>query len=311
MERGTTPKLPPRGKRRGRGKSAPRVSIKEQILKAAAPDGSRFKGYENFVVQDLVLSARVIRYRRERWVTPEGHAIVAALPPSVSGHFGPELRRFVRLQHHQGQVTVERLTAQLRAIGVSISKRQVTRLLIDGQEVFLAESRDVLRVGLQTAAWITVDDTGARHAGKNGFCTQIGNNSFTWFGTRASKSITEPHTGHVVPLGTAGRHAGQTRRNADRDQTAAPRTCRVRRHDQFVQFLTRNLTEYGVRKLVPDQAALDQHARGVITRALLNRRLDALRTEIDIEAALPDDLPSRGIAVARAVAALVRRWHPR
>ena len=72
MERGTTPKLPPRGKRRGRGKSAPRVSIEEQILKAAAPDGSRFKGYEDFVVQDLVLSARVIRYRRERWVTPEG-----------------------------------------------------------------------------------------------------------------------------------------------------------------------------------------------------------------------------------------------
>ena len=87
MEGGTTPKLPPRGKRRGRGKSAPRVSIEEQILKAAAPDGSRFKGYEDFVVQDLVLSARVIRYRRERWVTPEGDASVAALPPSVSGHF--------------------------------------------------------------------------------------------------------------------------------------------------------------------------------------------------------------------------------
>ena len=42
--------------------------------------------------------------------------------------------------------------------------------------------------GLQTASWITVDDTGARHAGRNGFCTQIGNDTFTWFGTRASKS---------------------------------------------------------------------------------------------------------------------------
>ncbi len=62
------------------------------------------------------------------------------------------------------------------------------RLLIDGQDAFLAESREVLRAGLQTAAWITVDVTGARHAGQNGFCTQIGNDSFTWFGTRASKS---------------------------------------------------------------------------------------------------------------------------
>src|SRR5690242_14266194 len=188
MEHGTTPKPLRRGRRRGRGRSAPRVRIEEQTLRAAAPAGSRFKGYQDFVVQALVLRGRVIRYRRERWVTPEGHTLVAALPPGVSRHFGPELRRFVLLQHHQGQVTVERLTAQLRAIGISISKRQVMRLLIDGQDDFLAENRDVLRAGLQTAAWITVDDTGARHARQNGFCTQIGNDSFTWFGTRASKS---------------------------------------------------------------------------------------------------------------------------
>jgi hypothetical protein len=37
-----------------------------------------------------------------------------------------ELRRFVLLLHNQGQVTVERLTSQLRTPGVSISKRQVT-----------------------------------------------------------------------------------------------------------------------------------------------------------------------------------------
>ena len=43
--------------------------------------------------------------------------------------------------------------------------------------------RDVLCGGLQTAGWITVDDTGARHKANNGFCTQIGNGSFAWFGT--------------------------------------------------------------------------------------------------------------------------------
>src|SRR5258708_14295791 len=69
-----------------------------------------------------------------------------------------------------------------------MSKREGMRLLIDRHDGFLAESRDVLRAGLQTASWVSVDDTGARHAGRNGFCTQIGNDSFTWFGTRASKS---------------------------------------------------------------------------------------------------------------------------
>jgi hypothetical protein len=46
----------------------------------------------------------------------------------------------------------------------------------------------VLRAGLQASAWVSVDDTGARHKAKNGFCTQIGNDRFTWFGTRSSKS---------------------------------------------------------------------------------------------------------------------------
>jgi hypothetical protein len=113
---------------------------------------------------------------------------VAPLPGGIRGHFGPELRRYVLMQYHQGQVTVERLVVQLQAIGVSISKRQVMRLLIDGQDDFLAQTREVLRAGLATANWVTVDDTGARHRAANAVCTQIGNDSFAWFGTTGSKS---------------------------------------------------------------------------------------------------------------------------
>jgi hypothetical protein len=103
------------------------------------------------VVQAVVLLVRAIRYRRERWITPDGRTVIAPLPAGVTGHFGPEPRRFVLAQYHQGQVTLPRLVEQLRAIGVSISKRQVMRLLIAGQDDFLAEARDVLRAGLQTA----------------------------------------------------------------------------------------------------------------------------------------------------------------
>jgi hypothetical protein len=60
--------------------------------------------------------------------------------------------------------------------------------LNENHEDFIAEAQDVLRAGLETSSWVTVDDTAARHAGKNGFCTQIGNEWFTWFRTRSSKS---------------------------------------------------------------------------------------------------------------------------
>jgi hypothetical protein len=187
METASEPKppSPPKGRR---GPVRPRVAIEDQVIEATVPPGSRFKGYADFLVQDLVLRVRCIRYRRERWLTPDGQLIVAPLPGGVDGHFGPELRRFVLAQYHQGQVTVPRLVAQLRAIGLAISTRQVMRLLIHGQQHFLNEARDVLRAGLAQAAWITVDDTGARHKAANGTCTQIGNNHFAWFGTTASKS---------------------------------------------------------------------------------------------------------------------------
>jgi hypothetical protein len=43
-------------------------------------------------VQDLVLRTRAIRYRRERWLTPDGRLLPAPLPAGIAGHFGPELR---------------------------------------------------------------------------------------------------------------------------------------------------------------------------------------------------------------------------
>jgi hypothetical protein len=172
-----------------RGRKTDRLTIiEERIVAAAVPAGSRFKGYEDFLVQDLVLRPHVTRLRRERWLTPDGQTIIAPLPAGIVGHFGPELRRFVLFQYHQGQVTVPRLVAQLTSLGIAISKRQVVRLLNAGQGDFLTEAQDVLRVGLATAPWISVDDTGARHQHQNAVCTQLGNDHFAAFATTASKS---------------------------------------------------------------------------------------------------------------------------
>jgi hypothetical protein len=189
MDKGTEPPKPSdQGKRRGRGKVTPRVEVEAKVIKASVPFGSRFKGYEPFLVQDLVILVRASCYRRERWVTPDGRTILAALPEGIDGHFGPELRRFVLTQYHQGQSTLPRLLVFLRSVGVSISKRQLLRLLTDKQDAFVSEAQAVLRAGLETSPYVSVDDTGARHAGRNGFFTVIGDDRFTWFGTRASKS---------------------------------------------------------------------------------------------------------------------------
>src|ERR671926_6684 len=194
------------GGKRGRGSTLARLTItQEVVLRAEAPVGSRFKGYEDVLVQDLHLAARVIRYRRERWLTPAGETVTAALPAGIVGGFRPELRRFVLAGHIQGQVTTERVTALLNGIGVAISKRQVVRLLSAKLEAFSAEDCKVLRAGLASARWITVDDTAARHAKRDGYTTQIGDHRFTAFRTGLSKSrlaflslLRAGHTDYVV-----------------------------------------------------------------------------------------------------------------
>jgi hypothetical protein len=209
MEQATSVK--PKGSKRFRRGPKPvsRVVVEDQNLvpemTAAEQSGARFKGYQDYVVQDLVISPKAVRYRRERWITADGKTVTAPLPSGIRGHFGPELCRFVLMQYHQGQVTVPRLVAQLRSIGIAISKRQVLRLLNEGQEAFLTEARDVLRSGLASAQWLTVDDTGARHKARNGYCTQIGNDHFASFATTGSKSrhnflglLRGGHTDYVV-----------------------------------------------------------------------------------------------------------------
>ncbi len=179
------------GKRKGRrgAKGSKLTRDETRILKPdSLPEGARFKGYEDFIVQDIVILPWTVRYRRERWLLPSGETVVAALPKGVAGHFGPNLKRFVVSQYHQGQVTIPRLTAQLTGLGVEISKRRIVRLLSIVQDAFLQENMDVLRAGLASASWLTVDDTGARHKARNSFCTHIGNDCFAFFATTGSKS---------------------------------------------------------------------------------------------------------------------------
>ena len=190
MEKGTGPEPAEAG--RGRGAKAPgigrRTIDEERVIAADVPVGSRFKGYEDFLVQDLVLRPHIVRCRRERWLTPDGRTITAPMPAGIVGHFGPELRRFVLFQYHRAQVTVPRLVAQLGSLGSAISKRRVVRLLNMGQGAFLAEACEVLRAGPSTASWSSVDDTGARHRHQNAVRTRLGNDHFAALATTGSQS---------------------------------------------------------------------------------------------------------------------------
>ena len=185
---------PPSKKRPGSNKKKKTQKLvihEDKVIKPVAPvpPGSRFKGYRNFVVQDLKIESYNIRYRLEHWVTPQNESITGQLPDVLNNqHFGPQLISYILYQYHHCQTTQPLLLEQLREWGIDISSGQINQLLLQGQEAFHAEKDACLQAGLSASSYVTVDDSGARHQGKNGFVTHIGNDLFGWFQSTGSKS---------------------------------------------------------------------------------------------------------------------------
>jgi regulator of replication initiation timing len=199
-----------RGKREGKGGSKLSADRTVVVKASLVPKGSRFKGYDDFWVQELVIQTQTTLYRVEKWSTPDGELVRGSLPAvlAVQGpgaHFGPTLRSFVLYQYYHAQVTEPLILEQLREWGMRMSSGQLHWLITEGKEQFHQEKDAILEVGLRVSRHIHVDDTGARHQGKNGVATHIGNAWFAWFQTTESKSrinflelLRAGHTDYVV-----------------------------------------------------------------------------------------------------------------
>ena len=153
------------------------------------PERSRFKGYDDYIVQDLVIKPFNIRYRLQRWITPSGDYIRGKLPKHINlGHYGINLARYILHQYYHADVTQPLILEQLLEFGIDISSGQVNRLINENKDIFHAEKDEILTAGLEVSDYVHVDDTGARHQGRNGYCTHIGNELFAWFESTQSKS---------------------------------------------------------------------------------------------------------------------------
>jgi hypothetical protein len=153
------------------------------------PSGATFNGWSDYTVQDLTINKKVILFKLATYVDANGKILSAPLPPEYrTGHFGPQLIAFCLYQYYQCHVTQPLLLEALREFGIDMSSGQLNIILIENKENYHLEKEAMLEPALRGAEYINTDDTGARHQGKNGYCTHVGGSLFSYFKSTESKS---------------------------------------------------------------------------------------------------------------------------
>jgi hypothetical protein len=100
------------------------------------PEGSRFKGYQSFSIQDIILTAKEPTFKLEVWETPSGEIIRASLSEELKGgHYGPTLCALIINLYDKG-VTQPAIYEFIRKLGIELSTAQVNNILMKRAEGF-------------------------------------------------------------------------------------------------------------------------------------------------------------------------------
>ncbi len=144
-----------------------KVDTTVKIEPNSVPIGSKFKGYREVIIQDLIIESFNTCYQLAQYQTPEWKYVSGQLPKHLKGsHFGATLISYIQHQYHHQHVTQPLLLQFLKEIGVDISAGQLNKFITEDIEIFHQEKDQLLKVGLEVSDYIHTDDTTARHKGK-------------------------------------------------------------------------------------------------------------------------------------------------
>src|SRR5882757_4951142 len=169
-----------------------RIKIdREAVLsvdRSQLPEDAVFKGYQEVVIQDIIIGTDNVLFRKETYYSKStGHTYMAALPSGYSGQFGPKVRAFVLALYYESGMSEPKILDLLETVGVIISAGELSNLLIKDQDLFHAESGEVVQAGLASSPWQHLDSTGTRVNGHNQHCHVLCNPLYSFYSTTAGK----------------------------------------------------------------------------------------------------------------------------
>lgn len=162
-----------------------------KIDKTGLPNDIEFKGYEERVIQNIIVQTDNVMYRLEKYYSPsQGKTYTAELPEGLKGtEFGPETKALISALYYENRVTEGKIASFLNANGLHISEGTISNILIKEQSETLTELKQkVFEAGLKSGVYQQIDDTGMKIAGKNGYATIVCNEKYSVFFINQSKS---------------------------------------------------------------------------------------------------------------------------
>lgn len=152
------------------------------------PEDAEFKGYEEVIVQDLVVKTDNVRFRKQKFYSAQrGKTYLASLPAGYEGQFGPGIKALVKTLYYGGNITQGKLLEFFADLGISMSAGYLSNLLIKNTGKLETEFKELYREGLASSPWQHLDQTGARVGGVNYTTNIICNPLYTVYRTTRNK----------------------------------------------------------------------------------------------------------------------------
>jgi len=168
---GQKPKIRPKRKPRKKRNKKANLIVDEiipcPIDKSTLPPDAVFQGYKDLIEQDIVFKRHNKLYRVPVYHSKKlGRTYTGELPPSFSGQFGTDLKTWLQVFHHYGDMTQGRLHALMTNIGIDISTGTISNILLSNTVSMEQEATDILRSGLAHVDYAQMDGTKSFEAGQ-------------------------------------------------------------------------------------------------------------------------------------------------
>ena len=161
------------------------------VNKSILPSDAVRHGFRRVIKQDIKLETDNVEYLLEQYYSPSRKKIYEAELPEAVKHstYGSSLKAYIINLHYAGRVTQNKIQRILEDIGIVISEGTIANILtVESQDDFSAEKDAIFRRGIDKATYLQIDDTSARHMGKNYHLHVVCNDKFSSFFILDSKS---------------------------------------------------------------------------------------------------------------------------